>query len=181
MGIALQQCRAALCSQPTIGTAGQAAPAKAPLLSPVGPAAGKFRPNKQPVGRPRQPDAGRQRLFAMRNSSGMLEPVHEYSLQPARIADARRLAVMSHELVEAGLRPAWSASRITWHMRHPESIVLTARHDGATVAFAIMRYGDDVAHLNLLAVDPAHRRRGVARKVMTWLEETALTAGTFII
>lgn len=44
-----------------------------------------------------------------------------------------------------------------------------------------MRYADDVAHLNLLAVDPAHRRRGVARRVMTWLEETAFTAGTFII
>jgi ribosomal-protein-alanine N-acetyltransferase len=117
----------------------------------------------------------------MRISSGMLEPVHEYSLQPARIADARRLAVMSQELVEAGLRPAWSASRITWHMRHPESIVLSARHRGTTVGFAIMRYGDDVAHLNLLAVDPAHRRRGVARMLMTWLEDTALTAGTFII
>ena len=107
--------------------------------------------------------------------------MHEYSLQPARIADARRLAVMSQQFVEAGLRPAWSASRITWHMRHPESIVLTARYGGGTVGFAIMRYGDDVAHLNLLAVDPAHRRRGVARKIMTWLEETALTAGTFII
>jgi ribosomal-protein-alanine N-acetyltransferase len=117
----------------------------------------------------------------MRFSSGMLEPVDEYSLQPARIADARRLAVMSQQLVEAGLRPAWSASRITWHMRHPESVVLSARHEDTTVGFAIMRYGDDVAHLNLLAVDPAHRRRGVARKIMTWLEDTALTAGTFII
>jgi len=44
-----------------------------------------------------------------------------------------------------------------------------------------MRYGDDVAHLNLLAVDPAHRRKGVARMMMLWLEETALTAGTFTI
>jgi [ribosomal protein S18]-alanine N-acetyltransferase len=66
-------------------------------------------------------------------------------------------------------------------MRHPESVVLTAREGSTIAGFAIMRYGDDVAHLNLLAVDPAHRRRGVARKVMTWLEETALTAGTFII
>jgi ribosomal protein S18 acetylase RimI-like enzyme len=107
--------------------------------------------------------------------------VHEYSFQPARSADARRLAVMSQELVEVGLRPAWSASRITWHIRHPESMVLTARHAGATIGFAIMRFGDDVAHLNLLAVDPAHRRRGVARGLMTWLEETALEAGTFII
>lgn len=88
---------------------------------------------------------------------------------------------MSQELVEVGLRPAWSASRITWHIRNPDSIVLSARHSDSTVGFAIMRYGDDVAHLNLLAVDPAHRRRGVARRIMTWLEETALTAGTFIV
>jgi ribosomal-protein-alanine N-acetyltransferase len=107
--------------------------------------------------------------------------VDEYTLQLARTADARRLALMSQQFGEAGLRPAWSASRITWHMRHPESIVLTAHHDGSAVGFAIMRYGDDVAHLNLLAVDPGHRRRGVARKIMTWLEHTALTAGTFVV
>lgn len=88
---------------------------------------------------------------------------------------------MSQELVEAGLHLTWSASRIGWHIRNPESIVLTAQYGSTTIGFAIMRYGDDVAHLNLLAVDPAHRRRGVARTIMTWLEETALTAGTFVI
>lgn len=88
---------------------------------------------------------------------------------------------MSQEFVEAGLRPAWSASRITWHIRHPDSMVLTARAPGSIAGFAIMRYSDDVAHLNLLAVDPAVRRQGVARRLMLWLEETALTAGTFII
>ena len=85
------------------------------------------------------------------------------------------------ELIEAGLRPAWTAARITWHIRHHDSMVLTARSGTETAAFAIMRYGDDVAHLNLLAVDPAHRRRGVARRLLGWLEETALTAGTFVI
>jgi ribosomal-protein-alanine N-acetyltransferase len=88
---------------------------------------------------------------------------------------------MSQELVEAGLRPAWSASRITWHMRHPESVVLAARCRDELAGFGIMRYGDDVAHLNLLAVGPAHQRRGLARQIMGWLEETALTAGTFVI
>jgi ribosomal protein S18 acetylase RimI-like enzyme len=105
----------------------------------------------------------------------------EYSLEPARVADAARLATMSHEYVETGLKPAWSSSRITWHIRHPESIVLTARAANVVSGFAIMRYADDVAHLNLLAVDAAHRRRGVARRLMTWLEETAFIAGTFII
>jgi [ribosomal protein S18]-alanine N-acetyltransferase len=107
--------------------------------------------------------------------------VDDYSLEPARLADAPRLAAMSHDFVETGLKPAWSASRITWHIRHPESVVLTATASGAVSGFAIMRYADDVAHLNLLAIDPAHRRRGVARRLMVWLEETAFTAGTFII
>jgi [ribosomal protein S18]-alanine N-acetyltransferase len=107
--------------------------------------------------------------------------VDEYRFQPARFADAHHLAAMSKELVEAGLRPSWSPSRITWHIRNPDSVVLTARYNSATIGFAIMRYGDDMAHLNLLAVNPAHRRRGVARQLMAWLEETARTAGTFII
>lgn len=107
--------------------------------------------------------------------------MNDYSLQPATSEEARRLAAMSHRLIEAGLRPAWSAARITWHIGHPESVVLTARRADETAGFAIMRFGDDVAHLNLLAVDPAHRRRAVGRRMMRWLEETALTAGTFII
>jgi ribosomal-protein-alanine N-acetyltransferase len=88
---------------------------------------------------------------------------------------------MSQELIESGLRPAWTAARIIWHIRHAESIVLVARSGAEAAGFAVMRYGDDVAHLNLLAVDPAHRRRGVARRMMAWLEATAMTAGTFVI
>ena len=88
---------------------------------------------------------------------------------------------MSERLIEAGLRPSWPASRVAWHIRHPESIVLTARTDTGIAGFAIMHYGDEAAHLNLLAVAPAHRRRGIARRLVTWLEETAFTAGTFII
>ena len=107
--------------------------------------------------------------------------MQDYRLEPARVADAARLAAMSHRLIESGLRPAWGAQRIGWHVRHPESIVLTARSDRTIAGFAVMRYGDDAAHLNLLAVDPAHRRRGIARRLVTWLEETALTAGTFVI
>jgi ribosomal protein S18 acetylase RimI-like enzyme len=105
----------------------------------------------------------------------------QYQLNLARPSDARQLAAMSQRLVEAGLRPAWSASRITWHMRHADSVVLTARDADGIAGFAVMRYGDDTAHLNLLAVDPAHRRRGVGRRIVLWLEETALTAGTFVI
>jgi ribosomal protein S18 acetylase RimI-like enzyme len=111
----------------------------------------------------------------------------DYLLELARAADAPRLAAMSHSLIEGGLRPTWTASRIGWHIRNPDSVVLTAKAGAVSfgapvvVGFAIMRYGDDMAHLNLLAVDPVHRRRGVARQLIRWLEETAETAGTFVI
>ena len=106
---------------------------------------------------------------------------YPYRLEPARVGDAALLAAMSQAHVETGLRPAWGATRIRWHVRDAESVVLTARLAATVAGFAIMRYGEDVAHLNLLAVDPAHRRRGIARALVRWLEETALTAGTFVI
>ena len=106
---------------------------------------------------------------------------YPYRLEPAHAGDAPRLAAMSQAHIEAGLKPAWGAARIRWHVRDPESVVLIARLQTIIAGFAIMRYGEDIAHLNLLAVDPAHRRRGIARALVRWLEETALTAGTFII
>src|ERR1700758_5354577 len=111
----------------------------------------------------------------------MLDPVRQYRLEPARAGEAGLLAAMARELVEDGLRPSWDAARIGWHIRHSESVVLAARAARAVAGFAIMRYGDDSAHLNLLAVAPAHRRLGVARRLIAWLESTALTAGTFNI
>jgi ribosomal protein S18 acetylase RimI-like enzyme len=107
--------------------------------------------------------------------------VSDYSLVLARTADAPRLAAMSNALVEYGFTPSWTASRITWHIRHPDSLVLAAKAAGVIAGFAIMRYAEDAAHLNLLAVNPAYRRRGVGRALIRWLEDTALTAGTFII
>ena len=107
--------------------------------------------------------------------------MQDYRLEPARFADSALLSALSQRYIESGLKPAWSASRIRWHVSHPESVVLTARGVAGIAGFAIMRYADDTAHLNLLAVHPAHRRRGIARRLVTWLEETALTAGTFVI
>lgn len=111
----------------------------------------------------------------------MLFQVSELILRPARHRDAPEIAAMSHAFIEHGLRPAWTTARIAGHVQHAESIVLTATSLGMLAGFAIMQFGDDTAHLNLLAVTPAHRRRGVGRRLVRWLEETALTAGTFLI
>jgi ribosomal protein S18 acetylase RimI-like enzyme len=40
-----------------------------------------------------------------------------------------------------------------------------------------MRYGDDEAHLDLLGVDPSHRRKGLGSRIVAWLEKVALVAG----
>jgi ribosomal-protein-alanine N-acetyltransferase len=47
--------------------------------------------------------------------------------------------------------------------------------------FAIMRYGDDDAHLDLLAVAPPFRRAGVGRQLLEWLEKCAVVAGIFTV
>jgi ribosomal-protein-alanine N-acetyltransferase len=107
--------------------------------------------------------------------------VNDYRIELAARTDAATLARMAERYVEAGLKPAWGAVRILWHIRDADSVVLTARCGCAVTGFAIMRYGDERAHLNLLAVDPAHRRRGIARTLLTWLEDSALTAGTFTV
>jgi ribosomal protein S18 acetylase RimI-like enzyme len=111
----------------------------------------------------------------------ILEHMRDCHLQLARISEAGSLAQMSRTLIELGLGHSWTAERIASQIQHPESIVLTAKLSDATAGFAAMQFADESAHLNLLAVAPPHRRRGVARALINWLEETACTAGTFTI
>lgn len=102
-------------------------------------------------------------------------------IAPARRGDAPRLAAMSRRLVEAGLEPCWTVERIERHRLSADSVVLTARVGGSIGGFAIMQYGDDAAHLNLLAVESHRQRQGLGRQLVGWLEETARVAGTFAI
>jgi ribosomal-protein-alanine N-acetyltransferase len=102
-------------------------------------------------------------------------------LEIARTADAPLIAAMSRRLIEAGLEPSWPADRVLRHIRHAESVALTAKADGELIGFAIMQFGDETAHLNLFAVDPTNRRRGIGNRLLGWLEESAITAGTFLI
>lgn len=98
----------------------------------------------------------------------------------ARPGDAGRIALMSRELVEAGLPWSWNPARVTAHIRGRDSNVLTAWVDGRLVGFAIMQFFDEHAHLNLLAVDPAYRRVGVGRRLIGWLEATRGRGASFL-
>lgn len=102
------------------------------------------------------------------------------TLDLARFADAVPIALMSRRLVEAGL-PSWSwtTRRVARHVHDAESVVLAARRGDELAGFAIMGFGDEAAHLNLLAVEPRFRRGGLGRRMVRWLEASAQVAGTF--
>lgn len=103
----------------------------------------------------------------------------QLSLRLARLSDAATIADLSRVLIEYGLTWRWTAKRVAASIRAANVNVLVAGLDDRIVGFAIMRYGDDEAHLDLLAVAPAYQRLGIAHQLLRWLEECAKTAGTF--
>jgi ribosomal-protein-alanine N-acetyltransferase len=123
------------------------------------------------------------------------------TLALAHARDAREIAEMSRDLIEYGLPWSWTPARVLHFISGRDSSVVVARNQrrgdprygdpgpgdrpGAPrrgiEAFAIMHFGDEVAHLNLLAVAPEHRRQGLGRQLLEWLCATAVEAGVFRI
>ena len=56
-------------------------------------------------------------------------------------------------------------------------MVLVASRSGVIEGFAIMKFGDNTAHLLLLAVQPRARRSGIGSALIRWLEKSCVTAG----
>ncbi len=107
--------------------------------------------------------------------SGMVDS--EIVLGFARHADAPALAVMSRDLIEAGLGWEYRTDRIGHYIGDSDAVVLVARDHHLLGGFAVMRFGETRAHLILLAVAPPYRRRGIAMRMLTWLTESAQVAG----
>ncbi len=103
----------------------------------------------------------------------------ELSLRLARAAEATTIATLSRDLIEYGLRWRWTPMRVAASIRAPNVNVLVACIHGNIAGFAIMRYGDDDAHLDLLAVAPPYKRAGIGRQLLQWLEKCAVVAGIF--
>jgi ribosomal-protein-alanine N-acetyltransferase len=95
----------------------------------------------------------------------------------ASVGDAQAIAVMSRDLIEAGLGWEYRRERIAKMIGDSETVALVARDAPRVAGFAIMTFGDDRAHLSLLAVRPSHQRRGIARTLVEWLLESTMTAG----
>jgi ribosomal-protein-alanine N-acetyltransferase len=95
----------------------------------------------------------------------------------ATAADAADIAAMSRDLIERGLGWKWTQARVLGALRDRETNVAVMRDNDGLLAFGIMSYRDDAAHLLLFAVRESHRRRGVGSLLLRWLEDVARTAG----
>jgi ribosomal-protein-alanine N-acetyltransferase len=99
------------------------------------------------------------------------------TLRLASPHDAAPIAAMSRELIEAGLGWSWTPERVQRCLRHCDTLVLTARDGERLTGFAIMLFGDERAHLSLLAVHSDYRHQGVGAQMLEWLTQSALGAG----
>jgi [ribosomal protein S18]-alanine N-acetyltransferase len=101
----------------------------------------------------------------------------DITLQLACRGDASAIASMSRDLIEAGLGWQYRSERIRQLIDDPETVTLVARDGERVIGFAVMSFGEERAHLVLLAVRPACQRRGIARRLAQWLIQSATTAG----
>ena len=99
-------------------------------------------------------------------------------LRLASFADAPAIALMSRELIETGLSGwSWDPNRVARSIKARDTLVVVAAVRNHLTGFSIMNFGDDQAHLTLLAVKPSHQRCGIGRSLVAWQEESALVAG----
>lgn len=101
----------------------------------------------------------------------------EPTLELAQARDAHAIAVMSRDLIEAGLGWEYQPERVARMLADPGILAVVARNGGRTAGFALMSFGDSRAHLALLAVAPTHQRAGVGRRLLDWQVLSAQVAG----
>jgi ribosomal protein S18 acetylase RimI-like enzyme len=99
------------------------------------------------------------------------------SIQFASEEHASQIAGLSRDCIEHGLGWSWTRQRIISSIRKPDTNVCVIVEHGVVLAFGIMKYADEHAHLLLLGVHPARRRRKLASELVQWLESVAEVAG----
>ena len=99
------------------------------------------------------------------------------AIRLANAGDAHAVAVLSRDTIEHGLGWRYTPDRVLAAIRNRATNVVVVHARGCLLAGGIMEYGDNSAHLVLLGVQRTHRRRGLGRQVLTWLQACAITAG----
>ena len=108
-------------------------------------------------------------------------PMSTVTLGPARMGDAPAIAHLSRDLIEADLPWSWTPRRVASQMRQRESAAVIARDQNRLAGFILAQYGDESVHIALLGVANEYRRQGVGRRLVRWVEETAISAGLFLV
>lgn len=103
--------------------------------------------------------------------------IADIAIRLAVAADAPGIASMSRDLIEYGLRWGWRYERVARAISASETNVAVAGPKGKPIAFGIMNYRDDDAHLVLFAVQAARQRQGIGSALLIWLEAVARAAG----
>lgn len=99
------------------------------------------------------------------------------SVRLATLADAADIAAMSRDQIEQGLPWSWTEERVRHAIESPHINVALIREGKILIGFGIMSYRDEEASLLLFSVRPSHRRKGVGRDLLAWLEKVASEAG----
>jgi [ribosomal protein S18]-alanine N-acetyltransferase len=104
-------------------------------------------------------------------------PVDPPMIRLATPSEASPIARMSRDMIEFGLSWSWTTQRVQHAIHDSATNVAVALRRDRLQAFGIMQYGDDSAHLVLLAVRPALRHQGLGGRLTRWLEASAQMAG----
>ena len=102
-------------------------------------------------------------------------------IEHANRQEALHIGEISRAYIEAGLGWTWRPERVLAAIRDPDTAVIKANMSATFAGFAIMRFGWREAHLDLFAVKPCFRRRGVGTALLCWLEKSACTAGILLV
>lgn len=107
--------------------------------------------------------------------------IRSEEIRLAGFNDAAFIAEMSRDFIESGLGWSWTPLRVTREINAENSNVIVTVEVSKIIGFAVMKYLDDEAKLNLFAVHPKHRRGGIGTRMIEWLEKTALINGNSVV
>ena len=99
------------------------------------------------------------------------------SIRLAVPKDAEAIALESMAEIEHNQNWRWDPRRVARAISDPDTNVAVALESGGMVAFGVMHYTEESAHLQLFGVREDARRRGIGSALLQWLEHVARVAG----
>ena len=103
--------------------------------------------------------------------------ISHLTIRLAAPGDAFAIAALSRAEIEHGLPWTWREPRVRHAIADADTNVIVVGPPGAVVAFGVMYYADDDAHLLLFAVHRSQQGQGIGGALLDWLEEAARAAG----